>query len=61
MPSPDFRGQCRLLRIAALVVFTGLFLLLAMGMVGLQWRLATDAPAGWSTRALLSMVRFLRE
>ena len=60
MPIPDrFRDQCRLLRIATLVVFSGLFLLLALGMVGLPWRLATDANSGWSTRALLSVVRFL--
>ena len=60
MPVPDrFRSHCRLLRIAALVVFVGLFLLLAMGMVGLPWRLATDAGDGWSTRALLSVVRFM--
>ena len=60
MPVPDrFRSHCRLLRIAALVVFVGLFLLLAMGMVGLPWRLATNADQGWTTRALLSVVRFL--
>ena len=60
MPIPDrFRDQCRLLRIATLVVLSGLFLLLALGMVGLPWRLATDANSGWSTRALLSVVRFL--
>ena len=60
MPVPDrFRSQCRLLRIAALVVFAGLFLLLALGMVGLPWRLAASADQGWTTRALLSVVRFL--
>lgn len=60
MPVPDrFRSQCRLLRIAALVVFAGLFLLLALGMVGLPWRLAVDAEQDWSTRALLSVVQFL--
>ena len=60
MPVPDrFRSHCRLLRVAALVVFVGLFLLLAMGMVGLPWRLATDAGDDWSTRALLSVVRFM--
>ena len=60
MPISDrFRSQCRLLRAAALVVFVGLFLLLAMGMVGLPWRMATDMPEGWNTRALLSVVRFL--
>ncbi len=60
MSVPDrFRSHCRLLRIAALVVFVGLFLLLAMGMIGLPWRLATDAHDGWSTRALLAVVRFM--
>ena len=60
MPVPDrFRSQCRLLRMASLVVFTGLALLLAMGMVGLPWRLASDAPDGWGTRAMLSVVQFL--
>ena len=60
MPITDrFRSQCRLLRACALVVFVGLFLLLAMGMVGLPWRMATDMPEGWNTRALLSVVRFL--
>jgi hypothetical protein len=54
-----FRNQCRLLRAASLVVFVGLFLLLAMGMVGLPWRMATDMPQGGSTRALLSVVQFL--
>ena len=60
MPMSDrFHRQCRLLRAGALVVFTGLFLLLAMGMVGLPWRMATDMPEGWNTRALLSVVSFL--
>ena len=60
MPITDrFRSQCRLLRAASLVVFVGLFLLLAIGMVGLPWRMATDMPEGWSTRALLSVVQFL--
>ena len=60
MPISDrFRNQCRLLRAAALVVFVGLFLLLALGMVGLPWRLASDMAEGWNARALLSVVRFL--
>ena len=54
-----FRDQCRLLRIAVLVVFFGLFLLLATGMIGLPWQLVSDKDSGWSTRALLSVVRFL--
>ena len=60
MPIPDrFRDQCRLLRIATLVVFTGLFLLLALGMVGLPLPFAADANDEWSTRAMLSLVRIL--
>lgn len=60
MPITDrFHSQCRLLRVGALIVFSGLFLLLALGMVGLPWRMATDMHEGWSTRALLSVVRFL--
>lgn len=60
MPTPDrFRDQCRLLRIATLAVFTGLFLLLAMGMVGLPLPFTADANADWNTRAMLSLVRIL--
>lgn len=60
MSMPDrFRNQCRMLRAASLVVFVGLFLLLALGMVGMPWRMATDLPQGGSTRALLSVVQLL--
>lgn len=60
MSSPDrFRSQCRWLRAATVAVFVGLLLLLAMGMVGLPWRLATDAAGGWGSRAMLSVVRFM--
>ena len=60
MPIPDrFRDQCRLLRIATLLVFFGLFLLLAWGMIGLPWWSAAAMRDGWSTRALLSVVRIL--
>ena len=60
MPITDrFRSQCRLLRACALVVFVGLFLLQAMGMVGLPWRMATGIPQGGGTRALVSVVQFL--
>ena len=46
MPITDrFRRQCRLLRAATLVVFVGLFLLLALGMIGLPWRI-TVGPRG---------------
>ena len=60
MPITDrFRSQCRLLRVATLIVFAALFLLLAMGMIGMPWRLQTDVTEGWGTRALLSVVRVL--
>lgn len=60
MPITDrFRSQCRLLRACALVVFVGLFLLLALGMVGLPWRMATGIAQGGGTRALVSVVQFL--
>ncbi|HWS77779.1 MAG TPA: DUF2975 domain-containing protein [Thermomonas sp.] len=60
MPMPDrFRSQCRWLRFAALAVFVGLFLLLAMGMTGLPWRTAPALPEDRDTRALLSVVQFL--
>ena len=60
MSSPDrFRSQCRWLRAATVAVFVGLLLLLAMGMVGLPWRMATDAAGGWGSRAMLSVVRFM--
>ena len=52
-------AQCRLLRIATLLVFFGLFLLLAWGMIGLPWWSAAAMRDGWSTRALLSVVRIL--
>lgn len=59
MPIPDrFRQQCRWLRVATLVVFCGLFLLLALGAGGLPWFPArTDGGAG--TRLLLMLVRLL--
>lgn len=60
MPVLDrFRSQCRLLRVAALVVFAGLFLLLTMGMIGPPWQGTAVADSGWTMRALLSVVRFL--
>jgi hypothetical protein len=60
MPVPDrFRSHCRLLRIAVLVVFAGLFLLLALGMVGLPWRLADDAGQGGAARVLMAVARIL--
>lgn len=60
MPVNDrFRNQCRLLRVAVLFVFGLLSLFIFSLMVGLPLRLATDMPEGWSTRALLSVVRYL--
>lgn len=53
-----FRQQCRLLRIATLVVFCGLSLLLALGAGGLPWFPAgSEDDAG--TRLLLMLVRLL--
>ena len=59
MPVTDrFRSQCRLLRIASLVVFTGLALLFALGLVGPpMW--APRAPGDAGTRFALAVVRFL--
>jgi hypothetical protein len=62
MPVPDrFRGQCRLLRAAALVVFAGLCLLLALvvlsGMV-LPWRHAQAPGSLDGIQAMLLVVRF---
>lgn len=59
MPISDrFRSHCRLLRIATLVVFFGLALLLSLGASGLPWlRAPGDAEAG--TRSLLLLVRLL--
>lgn len=56
--SNRFRGQCRTLRMATLVVFVGLFLLLGLGLAGMPWMLQTKATAS-GTWALLAVVRFL--
>ena len=54
MTTPDrFRAQCRLLRVATLVVFVGLALLLSLGFIGLPWMHAGDFPAGISRKAVL--------
>lgn len=59
MSIPDrFRQQCRLLRIATLVVFWGLFLLLALGAGGLPW-FPSRADGDLGTRLLLMLVRLL--
>ena len=56
MQAPDrFRSQCRLLRIATLVVFVGFSLLLVLAAGVIPWRTA----AGAGTQALLLMVRLL--
>ena len=61
MPIPDrFRDQCRLLRIATLVVFFGLALLLSLGFVGLPWLRMDGLPDGLSRQAvLLTLVQVL--
>lgn len=60
MTVPDrFRQQCRLLRIATLAVFCGLFLLLALGAGGLPWFSNLRADAGAGTWFLLMLVRLL--
>ena len=59
MTIPDrFRQQCRLLRIATLVVFCGLFLLLGLGAGGLPW-FPSRADGDTGTRLLLMLVRLL--
>lgn len=61
MPAPDharFRRQCRLLRGATLVVFAGLFLLLALGASGLPWR-SSAASTDEGTLLVLRLVRLL--
>ncbi|MDQ2701402.1 MAG: DUF2975 domain-containing protein [Pseudomonadota bacterium] len=60
MPIPDrFRSQCRLLRGATLAVFAGLFLLLALGVVGLPLSAPGAMPDTVGTRIALSVVHFL--
>jgi hypothetical protein len=54
MPIPDrFRDQCRLLRMATLVVFFGLALLLSLGFVALPWLRMAGLPDGISRQAVL--------
>lgn len=60
MTVPDrFRRQCRLLRIATLVVFSGLFLLLALGAGGLPWRHPPRAQLDAGALLPLLLVRML--
>lgn len=53
-----FRQQCRLLRVATLVVFMALFLLLALGAGGLPWR-QSGASLDDGSLVLLRLVRLL--
>lgn len=60
MPLPDrFRSQCRVLRIAAFMVFVALLLLLGLGMIGPPWWPSSPKEQEESTRALLFLVRSL--
>lgn len=54
-----YQQQCRLLRIATLVVSAGLLALLSLGMVGQPWWRGDAAPQDDSTRLLLAVLRFL--
>ena len=60
MPVTDrFRSQCRLLRIASLVVFTGLALLFALGLIGPPVRAPSASGEAAGTLVALAVVRFL--
>ena len=54
-----FRAQCRLLRIATLVVFFGLGLMLALGFIGLPWLQTGGLPLGIGTRVMLTTVQVM--
>ncbi|MEO6228191.1 MAG: DUF2975 domain-containing protein [Thermomonas sp.] len=54
MTTPDrFRAQCRLLRMATLVVVVGLALMLSLGFIGLPWMQGEGFPDGLSRKAVL--------
>ncbi len=54
MTTPDrFRAQCRLLRLATLIVAVGLALMLSLGFIGLPWMHAEGFPDGLSRKAVL--------
>lgn len=55
----QFRHHCRLLRIASLVVFVGLLLMLTHGATGSPWLRGTDSVAGLSQRVSLAVVSSL--
>ncbi len=54
-----FRAQCRLLRIATVVVLLGLSLLLAFGAIGAPWLFQTRIAADDATRHALILVAAL--
>jgi len=54
-----YQQHCRLLRIATLMVFAGLLVLLSLGMVGHPWWRGTAATQDGSTWVLLAVLRFL--
>lgn len=56
--SARFRNHCRVLRIAVLVVFVCLFLVLASGTAGLPWSFGPGQQDP-GVKSLLSLVRFL--
>lgn len=57
MTMPDrFRAQCRLLRIATLVVFLGLALMLSLGLIGLPSLHMQALPSGNGPRETLLML-----
>lgn len=56
MPNDPFRTHCRLLRAAALVVFTVLLLLVAAGAIGAPWLFQGGGTSGPGTRRLLMLV-----
>lgn len=57
MTMPDhFRAQCRLLRIATLVVFFGLALMLSLGFIGFPGWHMQRMPTGNGTRETLLML-----
>lgn len=57
--SKRFQSHCRMLRIATMLVFIGLFLLLGFGLAGMPWTLLPSGATAPGTWALLAFVRFL--
>ena len=55
-----FRAQCRLLRMATLVVFAGLTVLLAFGFIGLPWGHLAGVPEGLNrSRVLMTLAQVM--